>query len=157
VDVGDARVGLARSDPDGILATPVETIARKGTEDAAVATQIARIAADDGAIEIVVGLPSHLSGARGAAAAKATAFAESLAKRWDGSVRLVDERLSTVEAKSRLRTVGRSEREGRAVIDQVAAVLILQAALDLERATGRPPGEALGYSAGACPHEGVDE
>jgi putative Holliday junction resolvase len=143
VDVGDARVGVARSDPDGILATPVATIARTGMADHVVAGHIAQLADDDGALEIIVGLPVHLSGAHGASATKAQAFAQALARRWRGTVRLVDERLTTVEAKGYLRGAGRSERAGRAVIDQVAAVVILQSALDRERSTGEVPGEIV--------------
>ncbi|MDR1294114.1 MAG: Holliday junction resolvase RuvX [Bifidobacteriaceae bacterium] len=155
IDVGDARVGVAHSDPDGILATPVATIARAGMTDHALAGQIVQIADDDGAIEIIVGHPVHLSGAAGAAAGKAQAFAQVLAGRWHGGVRLVDERLTTVEAKGHLRGAGRDERSGRAVIDQVAAVLILQSALDRERSTGELPGEPVTLqSPGARDKEG---
>jgi putative Holliday junction resolvase len=143
VDVGQVRVGVAQSDPAGVLATPVETIVRAGSDDAALAGRIATLADDAGAMEIVVGLPSHLSGRSGTAAAKARAFATVLAGRWPGSVRLFDERLTTVEARTHLRGAGRSERAGRPIIDQVAAVLLLQAALDAERASGRPPGQCL--------------
>jgi putative Holliday junction resolvase len=105
-----------------------------------------------------VGWPTHLSGARGAAAVKAEAFAAALASRWPGPVRLVDERLTTLEAKGRLRQAGRDERRGRAVVDQVAAVLILQGALDLERTTGSPAGKALTVdSRGVRPTRGEDE
>ncbi len=158
VDVGSARVGLAVCDADGVLATPVATVQRRsepagGAADAGSALpaapadidEIVAAAAEFEAVEVVVGLPRSLSGAEGPAAVTARAYAKSLADRLEGvPVRLLDERLTTVDAQRALRAAGRSAREQRAVIDQVAAVLILQAALDLERASGRPPGEAVG-------------
>jgi putative Holliday junction resolvase len=140
VDFGKVRVGVARCDPDGILATPVATLTRSGRPESAVAREIATLADDDGAIEILIGWPTHLSGQRGPAAVAAEHFAVTLASSWPGPVRLIDERLSTVQAQGALHAAGRSERTSRAVIDQVAAVLILQSALDAERTTGHPPG-----------------
>lgn len=135
VDVGKARIGVARSDFHGMLATPVETVAR-GAGDVA---RIFAIGAELDAMEIVVGLPLALSGAHTPSTADAVAFAELLAA---GSlpVRLVDERLSTVSAQSALRSAGRTTKNSRSVIDQVAAVIILQHALDFERSGGSPPG-----------------
>lgn len=152
VDVGSVRVGLAACDVDGVLATPVATLTRhthqsswQGSADQADLDTIAEAAAQLSAIEVIVGLPRSLSGAEGPSAALARTYAAALARRLDGvSVRLLDERLTTVDAQRALRAAGRSAREQRAVIDQVAAVLILQTALDLERASGRPPGEAVG-------------
>lgn len=135
VDVGRARVGVARSDRDALLATPVETLDRDGALDALVA-----IVADLDPLEIVVGLPLSLSGGDTPSTADARAFAGELAARTTVPVRLVDERLSTVSAQRELHRSGRSARTSRAVIDQVAAVIILQNALDSERAAGRPPG-----------------
>ncbi|HEU4808980.1 MAG TPA: Holliday junction resolvase RuvX [Homoserinimonas sp.] len=137
VDVGKARVGVSRSDPHALLATPVETVAR-GDGDLAV---IAALAAESDAIEIVVGLPLSLSGVRTASTDDAVSFARRLAARVDLPVRLVDERLSTVTAQQALRASGRNSRTSRSVIDQVAAVIILQHALDFERSAGLPPGE----------------
>ncbi|MFW8745650.1 Holliday junction resolvase RuvX, partial [Mesorhizobium japonicum] len=91
-------------------------------------------------LEIVVGLPLSLSGGDTPSTADARAFAGELAARTTVPVRLVDERLSTVSAQRELHRSGRSARTSRAVIDQVAAVIILQNALDSERAAGRPPG-----------------
>jgi putative Holliday junction resolvase len=145
VDVGDVRVGVARSDPHAMLATPVETVARgRGDLDRLVA-----IVDEYEAVEVVVGLPRSLSGAHGAAAEKAATFATALAVRLEGrdpgvSVRLVDERLTTVSAERVLREQGRKGQARRAVVDQAAAVVILQHALDAERATGRPPGQEVG-------------
>jgi putative holliday junction resolvase len=142
VDIGDARIGVAASDPDGILATPVETVAAGDLD------RIASLVADLRAIEVVVGLPRSLSGAEGPAAARirqvAAELATKLAAEVSGTaVRLVDERFTTVTAEQVLRDRGRKGRKRRAVVDQAAAVVILQHALDLERETGAPPGEPL--------------
>lgn len=131
---------MARSDPSGFLATPVETV-RRGKGDL---RRIARIAEEAEAVEVVVGLPRSLSGGEGPAAAKVRDFARGLALRLAPvPVRLVDERLTTVSAEAMLRDRGRKGSDRRAVVDQAAAVLILQHALDTERATGRPPGEIV--------------
>jgi putative Holliday junction resolvase len=141
VDVGEVRIGVAASDPDGMLATPVETV-RRGSGDVA---RIVDLAAERAAVEIVVGLPLSLSGATGPAAAKAQAFAARIVGEVDRRriavlVRLSDERLTTVSAERVLRQGGRRGAKRRAVVDQAAAVVILQHALDTERATGSPPG-----------------
>ncbi len=141
VDPGDARIGVARSDPSGFLATPVETVPR-GAGDLA---RIAALAAAEEAVEVVVGLPRSLSGGEGPAAVRAREFAARLAREVAPvPVRLCDERLSTVSAESMLRERGRSGRARRAVVDQAAAVVSLQLALDTERATGAAPGELVG-------------
>jgi putative Holliday junction resolvase len=143
VDVGEARVGVAVSDPDGLLATPVESVPRDRGGSADLLT-IAALAVDYAVVEIVVGLPRNMSGAETAAAAKAREYARALAKRVRPiGVRLVDERLSTVAAHRALHEAGRAGRTHRAVVDQQAAVTILQAALDTERATGSPAGEQV--------------
>jgi putative Holliday junction resolvase len=140
IDPGDARIGVARSDPSGFLATPVETV-RRGRGDLA---RIARILEEEGAIEVVVGLPRSLSGGEGPAAAKARDFASRLARRIAPvPVRLCDERLTTVSAEAMLRDRGRKGGQRRAVVDQAAAVLILQHALDTERTSGVAPGEIV--------------
>jgi putative Holliday junction resolvase len=140
IDPGDARIGVARSDPSGFLATPVETV-RRGRGDLA---RIAEILAEEEAIEVVVGLPRSLKGGEGPAAAKVRVFAADLARALAPvPLRLVDERLTTVSAEAMLRDRGRKGAKRRAVVDQAAAVLILQHALDTERATGRAPGEIV--------------
>lgn len=140
IDPGDARIGVARSDPTGFLATPVETV-RRGKGDL---RRLARIVAEEEAFEVVVGLPRSLSGGEGPAAAKVREFAAALARRVAPvAVRLCDERLTTVSAESMLRERGRSGASRRAVVDQAAAVLILQNALDTERASGSAPGELV--------------
>lgn len=139
IDPGDARIGVARSDPSGILATPVETV-RRGKGDLRRIHQILR---EEEAFEVVMGLPRSLSGGEGPAATKTREFAVRLARRVAPvPVRLVDERLTTVTAEAMLRDQRKGAKR-RAVVDQVAAVVILQQALDVERATGQPPGEVV--------------
>ncbi|HLU75246.1 MAG TPA: Holliday junction resolvase RuvX, partial [Nonomuraea sp.] len=132
IDVGSVRIGVARSDPSGTLATPVETV-KRGKGDL---RRIAEIAAEYEAIEVVVGLPTSLSGRQGPAAALAREFAGLLAARLAPTpVRLFDERLTTVAAQQGLRASGVRSKKQRGVIDQAAAVVLLQDALDSERAT----------------------
>lgn len=142
VDVGEARIGVASCDPDGILATPVETV--PGRDVLAALRRIAAIVAEYEPIEVVVGLPRSLNGTEGPAAAKVRAFAQSVAKIITPvPVRLVDERMTTITAAQGLRASGVKAKKGRSVIDQVAAVIILQTALETERVSGRPPGESI--------------
>ncbi len=144
IDPGDARIGVARCDPGGVLATPVETV-RRGKGDL---RRLAVLSGEGDVIEVVVGLPRSLSGGEGPAAVKTRDFARALARRVAPvPVRLVDERLSTVSAESMLRERGRSGSRRRAVVDQAAAVVILQHALDSERSTGAPPGEVVAAEA----------
>ena len=139
VDVGKARVGIAVCDRDGLLATPVATLARADADERA----FRLLVEEHGATEIVVGLPLSLSGGDTASTTDAREFAAAVAG-WTGlPVRLVDERLSTVSAQRALRDSGRRTKGSRPVIDQVAAVIILQNALDSERSAGRPPGELV--------------
>ncbi|MBG6054272.1 putative Holliday junction resolvase [Salinibacterium sp. CAN_S4] len=136
VDVGKVRIGVARSDLHGMLATPVETVQR-GRGDL---VRIAQLAAEIDAFEIVVGLPIALSGRDTPSTDDAREFAAQIARELAIPVRMVDERLSTVSANSALRASGRNAKNSRSVVDQVAAVIILQHALDFERAAGSPPG-----------------
>lgn len=144
LDVGTVRIGVAVSDADGLLATPVETVARaRGDYD-----RIEELVRAHDACELIVGLPRHLNGSEGASAADARKVAGILAGRLPGvPVRLVDERLSTVSATRDLQASGVSGRRGRTVrrtvIDQAAAVVILQSALDAERGIGEPPGSLV--------------
>jgi len=139
IDVGRARVGVARCDRDGLLATPIETLARDGRTIAAVLAHGAEL----DAMEYLVGLPLSLSGGDTASTTDARAFADELAAATPVPVRLVDERLSTVTAHRQLQAGGRRAKGSRSVIDQVAAVIILQNALDSERMAGRPPGTVV--------------
>jgi putative Holliday junction resolvase len=145
VDVGSVRIGVASCDPGGLLASPL-TMVRRGKGDLA---EIARLAADRQAIEVVVGLPTSLSGTAGQAADQVRDFAKALASVIAPvPVRLVDERFTTVIAHAALREGGRDSKERRTVIDQAAAALLLQGTLDSERGAGRPPGEVVGAIGG---------
>jgi len=136
VDAGKARVGVSTCDRDGLLATPVVTLSRgDDTID-----ELRRLVEEHGAMEVVVGLPLSLRGDDTASTADARLLAADLAEQLDVPVRLVDERLSTVSAQRALHQSGRTVKASRPVIDQVAAVIILQNALDFERSAGRPPG-----------------
>jgi putative holliday junction resolvase len=140
VDVGSVRIGVAACDPAGVLATPVETV-RRGQGDLRRITEITR---ERSAIEVVVGLPRSLSGHEGPAAEAARSFARALARHVAPCpVRLVDERLTTVSASRAMRDSGVSARAGRGSVDQAAAVVILQDALDRERTSGSAPGEMV--------------
>ncbi|WP_129338909.1 Holliday junction resolvase RuvX [Cellulomonas endophytica] len=149
VDVGTVRVGLAASDADGLVATPVATLARaaRPAPGAAWPADVATIVAEveeRGAQVVYVGLPRHLNGSEGSSSAAARAYAEALASAVAPvAVRLVDERMSTVSAHRALREAGRAGRKHRQVVDQAAAVVILTTALDAERATGRRSGEPV--------------
>ncbi|MFD4326426.1 Holliday junction resolvase RuvX [Nocardioides sp. NPDC058538] len=144
LDPGDARIGVARSDPAGFLATPLETV-KKGRGDLArLQAIVAEIAEESTMLEVVVGLPRSLKGGENPATAKVRNFAASLARRVAPvPVRLVDERLTTVSAEAMLRDRGRKGQDRRAVVDMAAAVVILQHALDSERASGTAPGEIV--------------
>ncbi|MFD7895049.1 MULTISPECIES: Holliday junction resolvase RuvX [unclassified Streptomyces] len=142
IDVGDARIGVASCDPDGILATPVETV--PGRDVPAAHRRLRQLVEEYEPVEVVIGLPRSLSGGEGPAAAKVRVFAQELARGVAPlPVRLVDERMSTVTAGQGLRASGVKSRKGRSVIDQVAAVVILQSALEAERVSGEPPGEGV--------------
>ncbi|MFD5752281.1 Holliday junction resolvase RuvX [Streptomyces sp. NPDC059255] len=142
IDVGDARIGVASCDPDGILATPVETV--PGRDVPAAHRRLRQIVEEYEPVEVLVGLPRSLNGGEGPAAAKVRVFAQELARGVTPvPVRLVDERMSTVTASQGLRASGVKSKKGRSVIDQVAAVVILQSALEAERVSGNPPGESV--------------
>lgn len=139
IDVGKARVGVSRSDLHGMLATPVETVQRGSERDEAV-SRVATIAAELEAFEVIVGLPLNMRGESTPSTEDALGFADALVTACALPVRLIDERLSTVSAQGALHRSGRNTKNSRAVIDQVAAVIILQHALDSERSSGTPPG-----------------
>lgn len=148
VDVGEVRVGVALSDPSGLLATPLVTLARdrRGRADV---DALAALVAEHEVVEVVVGLPRTLAGRLGAAAQCAQQYAEELAAGLDDvPVRLADERLTTVTASRVLRERGVRGKRQRAVVDQAAAVEILQGWLDSRRAmrssgsSEADPGEA---------------
>ncbi|MEP7159515.1 MAG: Holliday junction resolvase RuvX [Dermatophilaceae bacterium] len=142
VDVGQVRVGVAVCDPDGILATPLATVSRRGRPGHPGGPRsVADLAVSEGVIEVIVGLPRSLNGREGRAAQDARRFAAALAPLVaPAQIRLVDERFTTTSAHADLRASGVDTRRHRAVVDQQAAVRILQLALDVERASDFPVG-----------------
>ncbi|MFJ2369834.1 Holliday junction resolvase RuvX [Microbacterium sp. NPDC087665] len=139
IDVGRARVGVARSDPDGMLAVPVETVPRSETS----IDRLIELAAEYEPFEFIVGLPVNMQGTDTASTVDAREFAATLQVRTGTPVRLVDERLSTVSAHAALRSSGRNQKNSRSIVDQVAAVVLLQQAIDMEKSTGNPAGAAV--------------
>jgi putative holliday junction resolvase len=151
VDPGSVRIGVARSDPGGVLATPL-TVLRQGKR---ALDALASLAAAEGAMEILVGLPRSLSGREGPAAAAAKQFAADLAARVAPlPVRLVDERFTTATAHDALRAGGHDSRARRQTVDSAAAAVLLEAALESERRTGRVPGEPVSPTPPAPPAPG---
>lgn len=141
IDPGDARIGVAASDPSGVIAVPIETV-RRGKGDLA---RLKNLVDEQEAMEVVIGLPRSLNGAEGPAADKTRKFARTLARRIQPvPVRLWDERLTTVTAENALRDSGKKGQARRKVVDQAAAMIILQSALDRERSSGDPAGELVG-------------
>lgn len=139
LDWGQARIGVAACDRHGTLAYPVGTIAQ-ASDLGLVRRRLTELVAEYEPFEFVLGLPLHLKGTEGQTAVLVRERAAWLAATYGVPVRLVDERLTTVTASRGLREAGRDARRQRAVIDQAAAVAILEHALDVERNTGRPPG-----------------
>ncbi|MFM9376136.1 Holliday junction resolvase RuvX [Gordonia sp. VNK21] len=134
LDVGTVRVGVAVCDPDGILATPVETVQR--TEGDGDVQRVAALAAEYEVLAVIVGLPRTLRNTEGVAVASAKAFGDRVAALVDPvPVIYHDERLTTVTAAGALRASGRKGKSARAVIDQAAAVAILQGWLDVQSAS----------------------
>lgn len=140
VDVGKARVGIARSDMDGLMAVPSETYPR---EDAV--ELLLGVSKSIEILEWVVGLPRTLDGRETPSTTDARDFAIALVAATGVPARLVDERLSTVSAQASLHEASHSVKSSRSVIDQVAATILLQTALDAERA-GSMLGEMLEVS-----------
>ncbi len=140
IDVGTVRIGVASSDPDGILATPVETVRRDRSDKHL--RRLAKLADELEAVEVVVGLPRTLADRTGPSARDAIELAEQLARRIAPTpVRLSDERLTTVSAQRSLREAGIRAKGQRAMIDQAAAVGILQNWLDQRRVALAAHGE----------------
>ena len=137
IDVGTVRIGVARSDRHAMLASPLETI-KRGTGDL---DRLIALATEHEALEVYVGLPRSLAGRTTASTEDAIAFGTALSHALgDERVRFVDERLTTVSAASQLHASGKPAKRQRQVIDQVAATIILEAALESERRTGARPG-----------------
>jgi putative Holliday junction resolvase len=142
IDVGSVRIGVATCDPDAVLATPVETVARDRSNKHV--RRLVQLVNELEAVEVVVGLPRTLADRSGPAAQDAIALAEALARRIAPTpVRLADERLTTVSAQRSLREAGVRAKGQRSMIDQAAAVGILQNWLDQRRAVLTAHGEVV--------------
>lgn len=129
-DYGDSRIGVAISDPDGILATPHATLQ---TKNPALIKELKVLFAEIEPVHIFIGLPKLMSGEDGAAVAKAESFAEKLASITNVTLSFVDERLSTVSAAQQLRDSGKSAQQSKKIIDAAAAVAILEQGLRMTR------------------------
>lgn len=134
IDHGEARIGLAVSDELGMLAHPLETIHRKDVADPV--QHIAKIVERDKIGIIILGLPRNMNGTYGPAADHVRAFAEQLRAAVPCEVKLWDERLTSVAAQRSLHEAGRTVKNSREVIDQVAAQMILQGWLDAQAMLG---------------------
>ena len=144
IDLGRARIGVAVSDELGMLAHPVETIPARGNA----ARRIAEIVREKNAEQVVIGLPRHMNGSVGIGAAEALAFAEKLRGCVTCEVVTWDERMTTMAANRALRDSGQKVRNSRAVVDQVAAQMILQSYLDALQSA-----RSLDEDAGAAPND----
>ena len=139
LDVGEARIGVAVSDPTGTLASPREVLARR--PEAAALKAIQRLAEEEEAEAIIVGLPRSLSGELHGQAVLVQAFADLLRQQVTVPVRFWDERLSTVEAGREMRAAGARRSQRQKMLDAVAAAIILQSYLDASRAQGGVPAD----------------
>lgn len=148
IDWGKARIGVAACDRDGLLAYPVETVPNNG----AARSRLAELVGEYEPVEVLLGMPIDLRGRRGFAAQAMAQVADQLRAALPVPLRVVDERLSTANAARKLAAGGRSARQRRGIVDQAAAVDILERALDFERQTGRPAGVIWGQE-----DEGSDE
>ena len=143
IDFGDVRIGLAVSDTTALVASPLRTIKNSDDNVVAVNEEIASIVLDEAISVVYIGLPIHLSGGEGTSAEKVRHFAQEL-RSYIGShmeMRLVDERLSTKSAISQANSIGK--RLTREDVDQMAAVAILEFALQWERSSGRLAGDEI--------------
>ena len=140
LDVGTVRIGVALSDAAGMLAMPQQTIQRSDSDFLA---QLVSLCEELAVSEVIVGLPLALSGSLTASTRDALHVASALEAEISVGVRMVDERLTTVSAQGAIRQSGKNHKQSRAIIDQVAAVMILQHALDSERSSGRIPGKLI--------------
>ena len=130
-DYGDVRIGVAISDPDSILASPLTTLS---TGDPKLFKQIAELVAEHEPVAFYVGDPINLSGESSASAQKARAFADDVHSEFSIPVTMIDERLSTVSATNAMRESGINSKDARSRIDMAAAVAILEQGIALDRA-----------------------
>lgn len=142
IDVGKVRIGIAASDFHAILAFGLETVAR-GADLQPSLRRIVELVNEVEPIEIYVGLPISMSGIHSASTEDAIDFAIQLSSLVSAEVRFIDERMSTVTAATALKLSGRDSKSGRQIIDQIAATVILEQAIEQEKSTGRLPGKAM--------------
>jgi len=143
IDVGKVRVGLAVSDQHGILATPHATLERMSLSDD-FDVLFSTVQDLEDYLEIYVGLPINLQGNSTDSTRDACLFAESLAHETSVPILLIDERLTTAISNQQIKQIGKSQKEARSTIDQMAAVAILEYAFQVEQNSGKRPGVTLG-------------
>jgi putative Holliday junction resolvase len=131
-DYGDVRIGVAISDPDGILASPLTVLQAQSPQ---LISELTTIFSEYEPVSVFIGEPKHMSGESGDSVAKAKAFGGLLAETFGISVTFVDERLSSVSAQKKLRDAGLNTRESKKIIDAMAAVAILEQGLAIEKLT----------------------
>lgn len=142
IDVGKVRIGVAASDFHGILASGLVTVKRHDLIEDSI-SEIVKLIQEVEPIEIYVGLPVSMSGDHSASTKDAIAVARSLENLEVAPIRFIDERLTTVTAANALRQSGRDSKSGRAIIDQIAATIILEQALEIEKNSGNQPGKSI--------------
>ena len=140
VDVGQARIGLAVTDIHAILASPLATVARLDNLSDSIESVVSELSESGELLEVYVGVPINLQGKTTLSTEDAVSFAEALERKLGLVVRLVDERLTTSMANNQLKQIGKSQKDARATIDQMAAVAILEFALSVEKNTGLAAG-----------------
>ena len=129
-DYGDVRIGVAISDPDGILASPLTVLQ---TQSPQLISELTKIFSEYEPVSVFIGEPKHMSGESGDSVAKAKAFGGLLAETFGISITYVDERLSSVSAQKKLQDAGLNTRESKKIIDAMAAVAILEQGLAIEK------------------------
>ena len=129
-DYGDVRIGVAVSDADSILSSPLTTLK---SSDKALLQSISTIFEEIEPVQIFVGKPALLSGADGSASEKAVAFAKQLAELTQVEIVMIDERMSTVSAARNLREAGKNAKDSKSAIDMAAAVAILDFGIELQK------------------------
>ncbi|MEY3677025.1 MAG: hypothetical protein RL351_252 [Actinomycetota bacterium] len=143
IDVGKVRIGVAASDFQAILASGLETVPR-GAELESSLKRIIELVDEIAPIEIYVGLPISMSGKHSSSTEDAVQFAEQLSSLVIPEIRFIDERMTTITAANALKTSGRDSKSGRKIIDQIAATVILEQAMEQEKSTGAKPGKSIG-------------
>ena len=143
IDVGTVRIGLAVSDPDSIVSTPLPALVRSKLLVESL-KEILSLISENGVIEVYVGDPLSLSGVETASTQDARQFALQLAELTSVPVRLVDERLTTVTASAKLRLNGKNTKAAKSLIDSASAVEILEQALNVSKQSGKPAGLRVG-------------